>query len=79
MGNMKKETVYRKNGIPLDDSELDQVSGGIEDVITSTERIDLGKHDCGANMYRIIEKGYLGPFEIEKTHVECEKCGWLSV
>lgn len=63
----------------LNDEMLDQVSGG---VCTSVEREYLGPHEgCGAGLYRITEKGIVDGlgWEYEKTHVECERCGWISV
>ena len=69
-----------KDGQELNDEQLDTVSGGIEDVITSEERFEDGTcPTCNGPAYRIVQKGYLGPFQIEKTHRECPKHGWISV
>ena len=64
----------------LSDDMLDEISGGIEDQIESRESVEDGTcPTCGGTAYRITEKGYLGPFRIEKTHRECPVHGWLSV
>ena len=64
----------------LSDDQLDNVTGGIEDQITSTERVEDGTcPTCGGTAYRVTQKGFLGPFEIEKTWRECPVHGWISV
>ena len=70
----------KKGKVKLNDELLDQVSGGVENVVTSRESyVDGECQYCGGPAYRIVEKGYLGPFETESTHRECPNCGWLSV
>lgn len=69
-----------KGKVKLNDELLDKVSGGVEEVITSTERyVDGECPTCHGPAYRVVEKGYLGPFETESTYRECPVCGWLSV
>ena len=69
-----------KQNEKLNDEQLDTVSGGIQDNITSVERYEDGTcPTCGGTAYRVVEKGTLGPFAIEKTHRECPKHGWISV
>ncbi len=66
--------------VKLNDELLDQVSGGIENVVTSRESyVDGTCPYCEGPAYRIVEKGYLGPFETESTHRECPVHGWISV
>lgn len=69
-----------KGKVRLDDEMLDQVSGGVEEVITSRESyVDGTCPICGGPAIRIVEKGYVGPFEFEKTHRECPEHNWISV
>ena len=69
-----------KKTAELNDAQLDEISGGIEDTITSVERFEDGVcPTCGGPAYRVVMKGFLGPFEIEKTHRECPLHGWISV
>ena len=69
-----------KAKVTLSDDELDNASGGIEDQITSEERVEDGTcPTCGGKAYRVTQKGYLGPFQISKTWRECPVHGWISV
>lgn len=71
----------KSNGkMKLNDELLDNVSGGVENVTTSVERYEDGTcPTCGGPAYRVVEKGYLGPFETESTYRECPVHGWISV
>ncbi len=70
----------KKDKAKLSDEQLDTIVGGIEAIITSTEKVEDGIcPKCNGPVYRITEYGTLGPFEITKTHRECPIHGWISV
>ena len=63
----------------LNEKEMEKVTGG-DAIITSTEMKEDGIcPKCNGTAYRVTEKGYLGPFEIEKTYRKCLVHGWISV